>query len=83
MLDYYNHQTSLVLLMNLATVSNIAGIFSVNLDILLMIYQSAGTTEINTQVAFGQGNSSYARSFPTRKYSAGIVATYLSRSLYV
>lgn len=26
--------------------------------------------EINTQVAFGQGNSSYARSFPTRKYSA-------------
>ncbi|PNT71712.1 hypothetical protein BRADI_2g34200v3 [Brachypodium distachyon] len=26
--------------------------------------------EIHTQVAFGQGNSSYARSFPTRHYSA-------------
>ncbi|KAE8801299.1 electron transfer flavoprotein subunit alpha, mitochondrial [Hordeum vulgare] len=35
--------------MNLATVSNIAGTFSVILDILLTIYQFAGTIEINTQ----------------------------------
>ncbi|KAE8773355.1 electron transfer flavoprotein subunit alpha, mitochondrial [Hordeum vulgare] len=37
--------------MNLSTVSNIAGTFFVILDILLTIYQPAGTTEISTQGA--------------------------------
>jgi hypothetical protein len=32
-----------------------------------------GIEKIRTEVAFGQGNSSYARSFPTpRRFSSGI-----------
>ncbi|VAH02477.1 unnamed protein product [Triticum turgidum subsp. durum] len=38
--------------------------------------------EINTQVAFGQGNSSYARSFPTRKYSGALTPFLFMHALY-
>jgi hypothetical protein len=38
--------------------------------------------ENHTEVAFGQGNSSFARSFPTRNYSAGIVEDSYLGSLF-
>jgi len=47
------------------------------------VYCSVGVAKSGTQVAFGQGNSSYARYFPMPKKdsSAGISETYLSSLL--
>lgn len=49
----------------------------------LTVYCSVGIEKSGTQVAFGQGNSSYARYFPMPKRvsSAGISERYLSSLL--
>jgi len=48
-----------------------------------MMYFSVCIAKSRTQVAFGQGNTSYARSFLIPKSSSGIRGKYLSSLLMI